>query len=480
MNLSSVSSIAKNVREKKVSIKEVFNFYLDRVKKHDSKINAFLTVNEKAISKLDSLKPEGKLAGVPLGIKDLFCTEGLKTTAASRILGNYTPPYSATVVSRLENEGAIVLGKCNNDEFAMGSTGKNSSFKPTKNPWNLDHVPGGSSSGSASAVAADLCPASLGTDTGGSIRLPSHYSNLVGIKPTYGRVSRYGIIAYASSLDQAGPMTHTVEDGALILDVISGQDPNDSTTAKLSATKFHENLTSEIKNLKIAYFDINDFKTTNIHPDILESQNNVKKALEDRGCKITKEKWPFLDYGTSVYYLISTSEASSNLSRYDGVRYGFRTNQKANNLYEFYSKTRGEAFGEEVKKRIFMGTFCLSAGYYNEYFQKACQVRNLIQQEFKNIFKKYDAILCPVSSNIAPKMSDQSNTINTYLNDCFTVFANLTGFPALSLPVHFSKEGMPIGTQLIGPAFKEQNILNIALALEQEFQLYKKRPNGFE
>lgn len=479
MNLSSVSSIAKNVRERKISVKEVFNFYLKRIEKHDSIINSFLRLNNKLLKQLDTLKPEGKLAGVPLGIKDMFCTQGLKTTAGSRILENYIPPYSATVVSRLEGQGALVLGKCNNDEFAMGSTGKNSAFGITKNPWNIEHVPGGSSSGSASAVAAEFCPASLGTDTGGSIRLPAHYCNLVGIKPTYGRVSRYGMISYASSLDQAGPLTHTVEDGALILDAITGYDSNDSTTANLKPTQFYENLNSNIKGMKLAYFDLDGFKNINIHPDIIESQNKVMKILKDRGCSLKKEKWPFLDHGTSVYYLISTAEASSNLSRYDGIRYGFKTKQTVKNLAEFYSKTRGEAFGEEVKKRIFMGTFCLSAGYYNDYFQKACQVRRLIQKEFEEIFKNYDAVLCPVSTSIAPKINESSSTLESYLNDRFTVFANLAGLPALSLPVHFSKQGMPIGAQLIGPAFKEQNILNLAQAVEQELQLYKEKPNGF-
>lgn len=479
MNLSSVASIAKNIKEKKISVSEVINFYFERIKKHNPELNAFLALNKEAVKKIDSFKPEGMLAGVPLGIKDLFCTEGLATTAGSRILENYIPPYSATVVSRLQKQGAFVLGKCNQDEFAMGSTGEHSAFGPSKNPWDLKYAPGGSSSGSASAVAANLCAAALGTDTGGSIRLPSHYCNLVGIKPTYGRVSRYGMIAYASSFDQAGPITKTVADGALILDAMSGHDENDSTTASLPPTQLYNNLNSQVKNLKVAYFDCEDLKEHNIDPDILFSQKKSIEVLKQRGCQLQAIKWPFLDYGTSVYYLISTSEASSNLSRYDGVRYGFRSQKPVDKLADFYSQTRSEAFGKEVQKRILMGTFCLSSGYYQAYFQKACQVRRLIQQEFDEIFKKYDAILCPVSINTAPQLNKVSSDLDSYLNDRFTVFANLTGLPALSMPVHFSKDDKPIGAQLIGPAFKEQNILNLALALEEDLQLYKKRPYGF-
>ena len=477
MNFLTLSGIVKAIKAKKISCREVVDFYLKQIEKHNPALNAFLRLNEKGLKNLDSLKPEGPLAGVPLGIKDIFCTKGLKTTAASKMLSDYTPPYSATVVERLEQAGAFILGKCNNDEFAMGSTGESSYFGATKNPWNLDCVAGGSSSGSASAVASHLCPGALGTDTGGSIRLPAHYCNLVGIKPTYGRVSRYGMIAYASSLDQAGPLTHTVEDGALILDAITGYDSKDSTTADLPPTQLHKQMNSQVKGMKVAYLRIPDGDGS-IDLDIVESQEKVLKALKARGCELTEIKWPFLDYGVSVYYLISTSEASSNLSRYDGVRYGFRSKKPAKDLKDFYSSNRSEGFGLEVKRRILMGTFCLSTGYYDEYFHKACQVRYLIKQDFEKIFKTCDAILCPVSTNTAPKIKKTVNVLKNYLNDQFTVFANLAGLPALSLPVHFSKQGLPIGAQLIGPAFKEQNILNIALALEEEFQLYKKRANG--
>ncbi len=477
MNLLTLSGIVKAIKEKKVSCKEVIDFYLKQIDKHNPNLNAFLRLNERGLKNLDSLKLKGPLAGVPLGVKDMFCTKGLKTTAASKMLENYKSPYSATVIERLEQAGAFILGKCNNDEFAMGSTGENSYFGVTKNPWDPSCVAGGSSSGSASAVAAHLCPGSLGTDTGGSIRLPAHYCNLVGIKPTYGRVSRYGIVAYASSLDQAGPLTHNVEDGALILDAITGYDPKDSTTADMAPTQFHKHLNSQIKGMKVAYFKISE-RDQNIDLDIIESQEKVLKVLKSRGCKLIEKKWPFLDYGVSVYYLISTSEASSNLARYDGVRYGFRSKKSPKDLQDFYGSNRSEGFGLEVKRRILMGTFCLSSGYYDEYFHKACQVRHLIQKDFEEIFKTCDAILCPVSATTAPKIKEDLSILKNYLNDQFTVFANLTGLPALSLPVHFSKQKLPIGAQLIGPAFKEQNILNIALSLEEEFQLYKERPNG--
>ena len=476
MNLFTISDFAKALKEKKISVKEVIDLHLERIEKHNPDLQAFLRLNEEGLKNIANFVPKGPLAGIPLGIKDMFCTKGLKTTAASKMLENYTPAYSATVVERLQEAGCFVLGKCNNDEFAMGSTGKNSSFGATKNPWNRLHVSGGSSSGSASAVAARLCPASLGTDTGGSIRLPAHYCNLVGIKPTYGRVSRYGIIAYASSLDQAGPLTHTVEDGALILDTITGSDSKDLTTANLPPTKLHQQLNPQIKGKKVCYFNMENQEE--VDPEIRESQKQVLKVLKSKGCHLIEKKWPFLDYGVPVYYLISTSEASSNLSRYDGVRYGLRSQKSPKSLEDFYGFNRKEGFGLEVQRRILMGTFSLSSGYYDKYFYKACQVRQLIKTSFEDIFKECDAILSPVSSTTAPRIKEEVGVLKNYLNDQFTVFANLTGLPALTLPVAFSKNKLPIGAQLIGPAFKEQNILDIALSLEKEFQLYKERPNG--
>ena len=477
MEYFSLSEIQRGLKEKKFSPRELFDFYLDRIKKHNEELNAFLSLNEKAVGN-KSFDSSAPLSGIPLGIKDMFCTKGLKTTAGSRALESYIPPYTATAVERLEKAGALIIGKCNNDEFAMGSTGENSYFGPVKNPWDKERSAGGSSSGSASAVAAGLCPASLGTDTGGSVRLPAHYCHLVGIKPTYGRVSRYGMIAYASSLDQAGTFTRTVEDGALLLDIISGFDPLDSTTSKTSAPFFQKNLNSQIKNKKVLYFDLEAFENR-IASSVLSAYDSCLKLLKNRGCELVKRQWPFLDDSLSVYYLISTSEASSNLARYDGVRYGHRSEKPAKDIQEFYAFNRSEAFGPEVRRRIFMGAFCLSSGYYEEYFRKACQVRHLIQQAFDEMFSLGDVLLFPVAVSPAPCLGMKKSPLQIYLNDQFTVFANLIGSPALSLPVSFSEEGLPVGIQLMGRAFAEQDILNVALAMEEDLQIHTKRPHGY-
>ena len=468
MNFLSLTELQKNLTQKKISPQEVLNFYLDKIEKYNKSLNAFITVNDKALNKA------GALAGIPIGIKDLFCTQGLRTTAGSKALENYIPPYTATAVKKLEEEGALVIGKCNNDEFAMGSTGKDSYFGAVKNPWNLKYCAGGSSSGSASAVAGGLCPASLGTDTGGSIRLPAHYCHLVGLKPSYGRVSRYGMIAYASSLDQAGTLTYTVEDSALLLDIICGFDPWDSTSANKPTPHFQKNLNPNIKNKRIIFFDLEGLKDQ-IQPEVWQAFQNCLKLLKEKGCQLIEKKWPFLDHGLSVYYLISTSEASSNLSRYDGVRYGHQSQKNPTDIQDFYALNRTEAFGKEVRQRILMGTFCLSAGYYEDYFHKACQVRNLIKKAFDELFSSCDVIVSPVASSTAPLLSSKEEPLQTYLNDKFTVFANLIGAPALSLPFAFSKDNLPIGIQLMGPAFSEQNILDVSFSLEKELKIHKKR-----
>ena len=470
MGFFSLTDIQKNLREKKITPRELLDFYLDKINKQNKNLNAFISLNDKALES----KKKGCLAGIPLGIKDIFCTKDLRTTAGSKALENYIPPYTATAVKKLEEEGAIIIGKCNNDEFAMGSKGKNSYFGNVKNPWDLKRCAGGSSSGSASAVAGGLCPASLGTDTGGSVRIPAHYCNLVGLKPTYGRVSRYGMIAYASSLDQAGIFTHTVEDSALLLDIISGFDPWDPTSVKKDTPYFQKNLNSDIKNKKVLFFDLESFKDQ-IQPEVLQAFQNCLKLLKEKGCQLVEKKWPFLQHGLSVYYLISTSEASSNLSRYDGIRYGYKSSKDSKNIQDFYALNRTESFGKEVRRRIIMGTFCLSAGYYEEYFHKACQVRNLIKQSFDKLFSSYDLIVSPVASSTAPALNFEENPLQTYLNDQFTVFANLIGAPALSLPFSFSKENLPIGIQLMGPPFLEQNILDVALSLEKDLKTYKRR-----
>ena len=470
MDFFSLTEIQTQLKHKKISPQELLSFYLDRIEQNNESLKAFITVNQKA----QNTKKQGALAGIPIGVKDLFCTQGLRTTAGSKSLENYIPPYTATAVKKLEEEGALIIGKCNNDEFAMGSTGEKSYFGAVKNPWNLKHVSGGSSSGSASAVAGGLCPASLGTDTGGSVRLPAHYCHLVGLKPSYGRVSRYGMIAYASSLDQAGLFTHTVEDSALLLDIISGFDPCDSTSADKAPSHFQKNLSSNIKGKKVIFFDLTDFKDQ-IQTEVWKAFQDCLKLLKGMGCRLIEKKWPFIDHGLSVYYLISTSEASSNLSRYDGLRYGHQSQKKSTNIQDFYALNRTEAFGTEVQRRILMGAFCLSAGYYEEYFHKACQVRYLIKQAFDELFSGCDLIVSPVAGSTAPVLNSEKDPLKTYLNDKFTVFANLIGSPALSLPFAFSKDNLPIGIQLMGPAFLEQNILDTAFALERELKIYKKR-----
>ena len=397
MIFSSLTEIQKLLGEKKISQRELWDFFLERIKRHNNGLNAFLSLNEKAFDKKKPLN--GPLASIPIAVKDIFCLKGTKTTAGSRFLESYIPPYTATAVERLEEAGALIIGKCNMDEFAMGSTGENSAFGPAKNPWNLQHSAGGSSSGSASAVAGGLCPVALGSDTGGSVRLPAHYCHLTGIKPSYGRVSRYGMIAYASSLDQAGVFSRTVEDSALILDIISGADSKDATTASLSPPRFHKNLNSDIRGKTVAHFDLKSFGE-NTDPAIIEAQNKALQALRDRGCRLKETAWPFFEHGVSVYYLISTSEAASNLARFDGLRYGHQSPQE--NLEAFYTQNRSEGFGPEVQRRIVMGTFCLSSGYYEEYFKKAALVRRKIQQAFDEIFSSACAVLSPPAPAPAP------------------------------------------------------------------------------
>ena len=481
MNNLSLTQLAQAIQEKKFSVKEVVSFFLNRIEKFNPQLGAVITINKNALQQAQIIDQQGlkgkPLEGIPILFKDMFCTKNLLTTAGSKILSAFTPPYSADVVEKLESAGAVVLGKCNQDEFAMGSSNETSFFGPCKNPWNLDCIPGGSSGGSASAVSAGLCPAALGTDTGGSIRQPSHFCNLAGIKPTYGRVSRYGIIAYASSLDQAGPMARKVEDCALILHLISGPDEKDSTTSSRPAPLWHKHLKADVKNLKIGWLEQKDLSDL-----VQNSMDESKKALEKAGAKIQKIHPPLAEYYASVYYLISASEASSNLARYDGVKYGWRSSSQNTtaSLAEFYSKTRGEGFGAEVKRRILMGTFCLSQGYFEDYFEKARKVRRLIQEEFKKIFSQVDVLLSPVTTHPPRKLKEITpGEINCYTGDSLTVSSNLAGLPSLSVPVGVFG-GFPLGAQIIGPAFEEQKILDTAYFLQEELQAYKQKPKGFE
>ena len=485
---ASMKEIGQSVQSKKIKAVEVAEFYQNRISQHDSKLNSYISRNEGLIDeakKIDERLAKGEdvgvFAGVPMGIKDMFCTRGLRTTAASRILENFVPPYDATVVSRLKKAGITVLGKLNQDEFAMGSTNESSYFGPAKNPWNLNHSPGGSSGGSAAAQAAGLTCGTLGTDTGGSIRQPSHFCGIVGVKPTYGRVSRYGIIAFASSLDQAGPMVHSVEDAALMLEVICGHDPLDSTTSQKPVPAFSKNLNADIKGMKIGL--LKEYQTDRLHPDVQKSVAEAIETVQKLGAEIVEISAPLTKYAIPIYYLIATSEASSNLARYDGVKYGFRAQEARENklsLEEFYSTTRGLGFGKEVKRRIMLGTYCLSSGYFDAYYKRACQVRRLLRDQFSASFQKCDVLLSPTTTTPAFQLGANSNDpLAVYLNDIFTVSTNMSGLPGMSLPFSMSSEGLPIGIQLTAGHFEEQKMLNVALALQKSKNMKSQKPKGF-
>lgn len=479
MNTFSLIELAQNIQDKKISCQEACSFYLDKIEKLNPRINAVITVNEHALDTAKKRDQKGlkglPLEGVPVLIKDMFCTKGLKTTAGSKILENFIPPYSATAVERLEQAGAVILGKCNQDEFAMGNSNENSYFKPCKNPWNLDHTPGGSSGGSAAGVSAGMAPLALGTDTGGSIRQPSHFCGVLGVKPTYGRVSRYGIIAYASSLDQAGPITRQVKDSALVLHLISGPDGKDSALSPQPAPHWHKKLNAKMQHLKIGW--LGDSFSKSLAPPVQESLELTRKTLEKNNNFIQSVSFSLSQHSTSVYYLISSSEAGSNLARYDGIRFGKSTQQPFRSLEDFYSQTRGEGFGREVKRRILMGTFCLSQGYYSAYFEKAQKVRRLICSQLEDIFKEVDVIISPTTANLPPKLGcKQQGSIEYYTSDALTVFSNLAGLPSLSVPVGIF-ENFPLGVQIIGKNFEEQKILDTAYFLEKSLQAYKQKPS---
>jgi aspartyl-tRNA(Asn)/glutamyl-tRNA(Gln) amidotransferase subunit A len=476
LNTSSFNQIAKAVKNKTVSAVEVTTHFQKRIAASNPKLNAFVTLNDKALDEAKAIDAKvakgedpGVLAGVPFGIKEMFCTKGLKTTAGSKILENFVPPYDSTVTARLKKAGITILGKLNQDEFAMGSSNETSFFGNVKNPWNLDYVPGGSSGGSAAAQAARLAAGTLGTDTGGSIRQPSSFCGIVGIKPTYGRVSRYGIVSYASSLDQAGPMVSCVEDAALTLEVLCGRDERDSTTSDRPVPKFSQNLKEDLKGMKIGL--MKEYKSDGIHPDVQKTLDNAIDSVKKRGAEIVEVSVPLTEYAVPMYYLISASEASSNLARYDGVKYGYRTeikNLAGMSLDDFYEKNRGEGFGKEVKRRIMLGTYCLSAGYYDAFYNKACKVRRMMRDQYIEAFKKCDVIMSPVTTTPAFKIgSRSSDPLTMYLNDIFTVSTNLAGLPGMSVPFGLSKEGLPIGIQLTASHFEEQKLLNVGYSLEQ-------------
>lgn len=481
-----VNQLASAVQKGEISAEKITETYFNHAKKINPSLNAMVAWDEACVEKakeIDSQKKSGKnlgrLAGVPVAIKDMLSTKGLSSTAASKILTGYVPPYDSTVVARLKNAGAVVIGKTNQDEFAMGSSSETSIYGSTKNPWNLDCVPGGSSGGSAAAVAARQAPFSIGTDTGGSIRQPASFCGIVGVKPTYGRVSRYGIIAFASSLDQAGPMALSVKDAALIMEVISGHDGNDSTTATKEVPEWSSKLSSNLKGVKVGL--VKEFMQSPLEDGTDVVYKNNLQMLKDAGAEIVEVSIPLISMAVPIYYLVATSEASSNLARYDGVRFGYRANfdeKPADDIADFYSRTRGEGFGSEVKRRIILGTYCLSSGYYDAYYKKACQVRRLLRDQYMKAFASCDVLMSPVTTHPAFKIGEKiSDPLQMYMNDIFTTSTNLVGIPGMSVPGGFSKSGLPVGIQLKAAHFEEQKMLNVALAIEERANIKGVRPN---
>ena len=478
-----LSEIAKDIKNKKITIKEVLDSVYKRIEEVEPKVGAYITLTkkeaykraEKLQEKLDNGEDIGLLGGVPIAIKDNICTKNVKTTCASKMLENFEPIYNATVIEKLEDAGAIMIGKTNMDEFAMGSSTETSYFKKTANPWDVERVPGGSSGGSAACVSADMAYAALGSDTGGSIRQPASYCSVVGLKPTYGLISRYGLIAFASSLDQIGPFGKTVEDTAIMLNVIAGHDEKDTTSADLEKKDYTKSLVNDVKGMKIGIPVT--FVNDGINNDVKEAYDNSVNTLKELGAEIVDVKLEYAKYSLATYYIIATAEASSNLGRYDGIRYGHRA-KEFSDLIDLYTKSRTEGFGDEVKRRIMLGTYVLSSGYYDAYYKRAQQVRTLIVEDFKKTFESCDAIMIPTAPNTSFKMGEHStNPLEMYLEDIFTVPVNIAGLPAISIPGGFASNGMPIGLQFITKAFDEEKLLQIAYTYEQNTEFSKKKPN---
>jgi aspartyl-tRNA(Asn)/glutamyl-tRNA(Gln) amidotransferase subunit A len=476
-----LTSLHEGLVNKEFSSVELTQAAFKRIAETDGKVEAFLALNEEgALKQAQAADEKGYadgnvLNGIPLGIKDNIVTEGVTTTAASHMLGDFMPIYDATVVTKLKQAGAVNVGKLNMDEFAMGGSTENSYYKKTKNAWDLTKVPGGSSGGSAAAVASGEVVASLGSDTGGSIRQPAAFNGIVGMKPTYGRVSRYGLIAFASSLDQIGPMTRNVTDNALLLEAISGYDKRDSTSMNLEVPKFSANLNGKVAGMKIAL--PKEYFQEGVSAEIQAAVRKAAAQFEEMGAIVEEVSMPTLAYGIPAYYIIASSEASSNLQRFDGVRYGYRADN-VNSLDELYIKSRSEGFGMEVKRRIMLGTFSLSAGFYDAYFKKAGQVRTLIKRDFANIFAGYDLILGPTTTTTAFGIGEKNDDpLAMYMDDLLTVTINLAGVPAISVPGGLSSDGMPIGIQLIGNYFEEAKIYQAAYAFEQANDYINQHPN---
>ncbi len=472
LNMTAVS-LGEKIKAKEISVREATQASLDQIEKTEGKINAFVSYNaegalaqaEEVQKKIDAGELSGPLAGVPVAIKDNMCIAGVETTCSSKILENFKPTFTATAVQNLIDAGAVILGKTNMDEFAMGSTTETSYFGETKNPWNTDHVPGGSSGGSCAAVAAEETPYALGSDTGGSIRQPSSYCGVTGIKPTYGTVSRYGLIAYGSSLDQIGPIAKDVRDCATVLETIASYDQKDSTSIVRDAYDFTAALTGEVKGLKVGL--PKDYFGDGLDPEVKASIFEAAEILKNMGAEVEEFDLGLVEYAIPAYYVIACAEASSNLERFDGVKYGYRT-AEYEGLHNMYKKSRSEGFGAEVKRRIMLGSFVLSSGYYDAYYLKALRTKALIKQEFDKAFAKYDLVLAPAAPTTAPKLGESlSDPIQMYLSDIYTVSINLAGLPGLTVPCGVDSKGLPIGVQFIGDTFKENNILRAGYAFEQ-------------
>ena len=481
-----VHELQEKLKSKELTITEITKAYTNRINEKEKDVQAFVTVlaeeaNEQAEEievKIKNGEIKGELAGIPIGIKDNMCTKGIKTTCSSRMLENFVAPYDATVIEKINAENMIDLGKLNMDEFAMGGSTEYSYFKKTRTPWNLNKVPGGSSGGSAAAVASNMVPWALGSDTGGSIRQPSSFCGVVGLKPTYGLVSRYGLVAFASSLDQIGPITKDVYDSAMLLNLIAGHDEKDTTSEKREKIDYTKCLKNDVKGLKIGV--PKEFFGEGINEEVKQSLENAIKKYKELGAEIEEFSLDIAQYALATYYIVACAEASSNLGRFDGIRYGYRT-KEFKNLKELYRKSRSEGFGPEVKRRIILGTYVLSSGYYDAYYKKAQQVRTLVMNEFDKAFEKYDVILTPTSPTVAFDIGSKSdNPLEMYLADICTVSVNIAGLPGISIPCGVDKEGMPIGMQLIGNKFCEETILNAAYTFEQAIQFREKYKPEFK
>ena len=482
LNRLTIHELQKKIRAGDVSSTDIVRDVFSRIDAVEKDVHAFITVmRDEAFSGASRADADIKagdiktLTGIPIALKDILCTRGFPTTCGSRILNNYIPPYDATVVEKLKEAGAVFVGKTNMDEFAMGSSTETSSFGITRNPWDLERIPGGSSGGSAASVAADECIASIGSDTGGSIRQPAALCGVVGLKPTYGRVSRFGLIAFASSLDQIGPFTKDVEDCAIMMGVLAGYDPKESTSVPMDVPDYREHLSRGIEGWTVGI--PREYFIEGIDPEVMKAIQDAIKVVEGLGARCVEISLPHTKYCLAVYYIIAPAEASSNLARYDGVKYGFRSHD-GSDLLEMYKKTRSEGFGAEVKRRIMIGTYALSSGYYDAYYKKASQVRALIKRDFEEAFKQCDVILTPTTPTPAFKIGEKTNDpLQMYLSDIFTISTNLAGIPGISVPCGFTAAGLPVGVQFLAGHFEEGKLIQIASAYEKSANFEKRRPN---